>query len=320
MEVWSAAVARARRVPGDWQPGDPALREKALRVQTDMVSTRFEPRDSSELFSAIFTWWSILDSVMVSKLGGNYASGYVRELQLRRMVQLVQTPQTNRYCEIGMNGGHSVVAMLEANRNLTADVFDLMAWSYSADVGRLLSTRFGSRFRLHRGDSKLRVPALAKSGHLNGTCDLLFIDGNHHPKGVRDDLLNCRRIAAPGARLVIDDVAVSSKTQPGPVVALRQMEAAGVVRVHERYGTFPGGHYYNPCMRKPASDARYTKTRTMQFCIPWGFAVGVYDPVQQFNSSWTSASIMAAGALTPDLLLEGDFGQPLHAHQHVSRS
>jgi hypothetical protein len=38
----------------------------------------------------------------------------LRELQLRRMVQLIRRPGVQRYCEVGMNGGHSATAMLYA--------------------------------------------------------------------------------------------------------------------------------------------------------------------------------------------------------------
>ena len=51
----------------------------------------------------------------------------MRELQIRRMVELAQALPTERpvhYCEVGMNGGHSVVSMLLAHPNLTAHVTD----------------------------------------------------------------------------------------------------------------------------------------------------------------------------------------------------
>ena len=73
------------------------------------------------------------------------------------MIQLAREPGTDTYCEIGMNGGHSVIAMLEANENITAHVFDLMMWNYSNPIAALISTRFGKRFILHRGDSRKTV-------------------------------------------------------------------------------------------------------------------------------------------------------------------
>jgi hypothetical protein len=45
------------------------------------------------------------------------------------MLRLVQHATT--YCEIGMNGGHSLVAVLLSNSAVTAHVFDLFRWRYS---------------------------------------------------------------------------------------------------------------------------------------------------------------------------------------------
>ena len=40
------------------------------------------------------------------------------------MVDLVRRPEVKTYCEIGMNGGHSTVAMLEANAQLVVHSFE----------------------------------------------------------------------------------------------------------------------------------------------------------------------------------------------------
>lgn len=221
--------------------------------------------------------------------------------QLRRMVQIVQETNVNTYCEIGMNGGHSIVAMLEANPQITAHAFDMMHWNYSKPIADLISLRFGSRFQLHRGNSHKTVPAISKD--LGQSCDLIFIDGDHTPQGARIDMLNCRGIAAPGARVILDDIAIHSETRPGPVVALRQMEVAGLLQTIERYGTFPPGHRYNPCMRAPD-----TGRSARSVCVPWGFAVCAYVAAQLNNKNWTSLSIVQTARLTPELLLAGDHG------------
>ena len=74
-----------------------------------------------------------------------WQTGYVRELQIRRMVELAQRLPTERpvhYCEIGMNGGHSAVSMLLAHPKLTAHVFDPLEYDYSAPVVKLLTDSF----------------------------------------------------------------------------------------------------------------------------------------------------------------------------------
>ena len=90
-----------------------------------------------------------------------YQTGYLREIQVRRMVQLVRAPHVKTYCEVGMNGGHSVSAMLLANQNVTAHVFDLFKWKYSAPVVSLLNMTFSpERFDVHAGYAGTRCPTL----------------------------------------------------------------------------------------------------------------------------------------------------------------
>ena len=106
---------------------------------------------------SIFTWWNILDATMASAPSSHntwWQTGYVRELQVRRMVQLAQHFSRDRavhYCEVGMNGGHSAVSMLLAHPNLTAHVFDPLEYDYSAPVVKLLTDTFQERFALTKG-------------------------------------------------------------------------------------------------------------------------------------------------------------------------
>jgi hypothetical protein len=59
-----------------------------------------------------------------------YATGYLREHQLHSLIELVEAPHVRHYCEIGFNGGHSLTAVLLANPNITANVFDVMMFNY----------------------------------------------------------------------------------------------------------------------------------------------------------------------------------------------
>ena len=63
----------------------------------------------------------MLDGLMMEhEPNSRFMAGYIREVQLRRMLQLVREPNVTHYCEVGMNGGHSLVAMLLGNPNATA--------------------------------------------------------------------------------------------------------------------------------------------------------------------------------------------------------
>ena len=44
----------------------------------------------------------------------------MRVPQVRRMLELVRADGVTTYCEVGMNGGHSLTAMLLANHRLRA--------------------------------------------------------------------------------------------------------------------------------------------------------------------------------------------------------
>ena len=168
------------------------LRSPPRLTEAKLGSPRFQPRDTNESLMSTFTMWNVLDAIMATAMP-NYAwqTGYVRELQLRRMVQLAQLPGISTYCEIGFNGGHSAAAMLYANPRLTIHAFDLMMWEYSNATSALLRTTFGRRFRMHRGDSTVTVPAWTRS-HPGG-CDLAFVDGDHSVSGAMVDMLKDRK-------------------------------------------------------------------------------------------------------------------------------
>ena len=230
-------------------------------VEAKLGAARFIPGSLNETLTATYTMWNVLDAMMVVAMPAYaWQTGYVRELQLRRMVELARAPGVSTYCEIGFNGGHSSAAMLLANPTLTVHAFDLMAWEYSNATAALLRTTFGRRFRIHRGDSRVTVPLWA-SRHFRA-CDLTFIDGDHSTVGAMIDMLNMNNATAEGAYFVSDDI----NSNPG--IALETLRALGHVRVTESYGPYDAPHLYNPCMRSPSFR--------VNICKGWGFAVSQY--------------------------------------------
>ena len=203
-----------------------ALSAKRLSPNDDVRKPRFVPQTQNETFDAIFTWWNILDAMMrVHEPKHRFANGYVREMQLRRMYELVRTPKPAKtYCEIGFNGGHSAVAMLLSSPHLKVHVFDLMMWGYSRPIADLLRSRFRERFEIHAGDSKTTVPSFAAnhSSRRRGRCNLVFVDGSHERHAVLTDLQNVHWVTARGARVLVDDIG----RQPGCDVSDAQDEGA----------------------------------------------------------------------------------------------
>ena len=236
------------------------LGEPARLVEARQGEARYVPRTLNETLASIFSTWNLLDAVMhEASPGNNYQTGYVREIQLRRMLDLVMRPTVRMYCEIGFNGGHSAAAMLLANPSLVVHTFDLMMWKYSERAVGLLRTQFGPRFTMHSGNSASTVPQWAAQNR--GACDLLFVDGDHEKHGAMSDMVNMREAAASGAHAIADDI----NTSPGR--ALEDLAVQGVVRIEESYGPFEAPSPHNPCMRT---------TNRGPLCMPWGFAVYTY--------------------------------------------
>lgn len=222
--------------------------------------TRFVPSSRAELLMAVFATWNVLDGNMkVYAPAYRYATGYLREHQLYTLIRLVEAQHVQHYCEIGFNGGHSLAAVLLANPNITATVFDTMQFNYSVPAHRLMQETFGKkRFTLHGGDSHKLLPKYIHE--IKGKCDVILLDGDH-TNGVRHDYRWLAHAATPGANMmIVDDI----QTAPGKV--MQHYAQRGLLRVVESFGPYPKGHELNPCMR----------TLYGPLCFPWGYAVASF--------------------------------------------
>jgi hypothetical protein len=255
-------------------------------VQAPLGSDRFVPR-GDEVHVAIFEFWNLLDRNMATlEPIQRYQTGYVRELQMRRMVlELAQRPGLT-YCEVGMNGGHSAASVLLANEDTVVHSFDLMSYAYSGPAAALLRLRFGSRFVVHPGNSRNTVPRWRRS--TAARCDLILVDGDHSFHGAREDLLSMQHCAANRSVVIVDDTAMP------PGAALRALVQQRRMRVLEDIGPYKAPSRENPCMRAPSAaqceaaalgERNETRRRVRmlaarqcrsQLCVPWGFAVAQY--------------------------------------------
>lgn len=243
----------------------------SLLVEGSIRRARFVPNTTDQIMHSTFAFWNLLDRIMLTHSKSNYQTGYVREVQVRRMVQLASAPGVRTYCEIGMNGGHSASAMLHANPDLVVHSFDIMYWNYSWPVANLLEMAFGRRFVLHPGNSRLTVPQWASDVGASSSsasmaastapCDLVLVDGDHSLAGATADLTNMRALAATRAPVIVDDTA----TAPG--TALKSMSHAGKLLVRENYGPYDPPSRFNRCLRTYNRGA---------MCLPWGFSVAEY--------------------------------------------
>ena len=278
----------------------PRLKDRAAHG-----AARFVP-EYSEVFASIFTWWNALDALMATTADIPWQTGYVREVQVRRMVALVQEAaqrspsQPITYCEVGSNGGHSVVSMLLASPRVQAFAFDPLEYSYSGPMVKLLRASFGERFNLTKGYSAQTVPHFVKVMRAaERSCDVVLVDGDHGFVGTYRDLRMLQRASSSTTAVVVDDVVPQCGEMLGgideadateycarvrrdtkgresgrivrPGAALRRAQADGLLSVQERYGPFAMGTRYNPCFR----------TNKGPWCggqhqFDWGFAVARY--------------------------------------------
>ena len=247
-----------------------------LRLSAPAHETRFVPSSVAQYHVAVATLWNLLDRnieqhAALCRGSGSVCPGtpfgYMRPAQLEHYASFVRNKGPLVYCKVGFNGGHGTVAMLLANAELTAHSFELGGYNYVRDAQQMVATYFGRRFVPYLGNSLVRVPELGRSpnGTLQGACDVLLVDGDHRYKGAHADLLNMRRLAKPGAVLLIDDL------DEGPGPALAQAERDGVVEVIERrmFNRSTMGDADNPCLRRVRPPLWSCKAH-------WGWAAARY--------------------------------------------
>ena len=74
-------------------PADLAKRRLPFKPdgRLPMEEPRFVPHDETELLTSIFTWWELLDGLMMHyEPKSRFMGGYIREIQLRRMLKLIR--------------------------------------------------------------------------------------------------------------------------------------------------------------------------------------------------------------------------------------
>lgn len=270
-------TGRAARLP-------PSLARHRLLDHVRLGSPRFVPTGEPEVLKSIFATWNLLDAFMYQHDANRYQTGYLREIQVRRMVQLVRAPHVKTYCEVGMNGGHSVSAMLLANQNVTAHVFDLFKWKYSTPVVSLLNMTFSpERFDVHAGYSWNTLPDFVKRFRREGrTCDLILVDGGHSARAARSDITMLAPLANARTKLIVDDIGVN----PGPGSVLKKLNETGKLVIEELYGPYEKDTMHNPCMRRARDDdTRAPKLSDanlrLVLCHHWGFAVSRFANLGQ---------------------------------------
>jgi len=137
--------------------------------------------------------------------------------------------QKQKVCEIGVNAGHSLLLMLDANPTAEYVLFDIGLHRYLEPCFNYLETAFPSAsLKLLLGDSKITVPAYAENH--TGEFDVCHIDGGHLAPEFTSDYESSMKLLKTGGLIVFDDydyseikAFVDSKIKAGEVVVAEQI-------------------------------------------------------------------------------------------------
>jgi predicted O-methyltransferase YrrM len=132
-----------------------------------------------------------------------------------------------RVAEIGFNVGFSSIAFLSAAPEVEVVSFELDQRPAVELAKRFVDERYPDRHEIIIGNSVDTVPAYAESHKV--PFDLVFVDGGHEYDTARADIANARRIAKPGALIVVDDVIPWYPWGVGPHQAWREALASGLI-------------------------------------------------------------------------------------------
>ena len=154
-------------------------------------------------------------AIYLSEKGVEVIEGSSTPKQMEYLASRVQG--LKRVVEVGFNAGLSALTMLEANSDLRVISFDLGEWPCAHIAAAYLKDKYGDRFSIIFGDSKLTLLSA-----FVGETDLAFIDGGHDFFSALSDLTNL----APHAKLVVMD----DMNMPEVARAWKHATNAGLVK------------------------------------------------------------------------------------------
>jgi hypothetical protein len=167
-------------------------------------------------------------------LTGRSWEGSADQDELDYLAGVARKPGVKLIGEIGFNAGLSSHTFLEANPDATVYSFDLGEHRYVRPAKEHIDEVFPGRHHLILGDSLKTVPAFHRE-HPELRFDVIFVDGGHSYAVAKGDLMNMRRMAAPKAWLLTDDLTPWKRWGKGPTRAWSEAIEDGVVEQLELY-------------------------------------------------------------------------------------
>jgi predicted O-methyltransferase YrrM len=138
--------------------------------------------------------------------------------QVLYLMYLARALKAISIAEIGFNIGFSSIAFLESSPQAKVTSFEINTEASVKSAKEFIDSHYPDRHHLIYGDSTQTVPAFQVPRTTDGF-DLIFIDGGHEYSCAKADITNARRLAKPGATLVVDDLTPWFKWGIGPATA-----------------------------------------------------------------------------------------------------
>jgi predicted O-methyltransferase YrrM len=165
---------------------------------------------------------------------GRSWEGSADQDELEYLASIARRPRIKLIGEIGFNAGLSSYTFLEANPEAIVYSFDLGEHHYVRAAKEHIDDEFPGRHHLILGDSLKTVQEFHRQ-HPGLRFDLIFVDGGHAYDVAKGDLMNMRRLAAPRAWLLTDDLTPWKRWGKGPTRAWLEATRNGVVEQLELY-------------------------------------------------------------------------------------
>jgi predicted O-methyltransferase YrrM len=156
--------------------------------------------------------------------------GVTSAAQVAHLSSVAKHFGATRIAEIGFNIGYSAIGFLESSPHARVVSFELDSRPCVELAKEFIDSRYPGRHQLVIGDSVSTLPDYAHT--LDEGCatfDLVFVDGSHEYKTATADIRNSRRIATPGAIVIMDDLTPWYIWGEGPTQAWHESVAAGII-------------------------------------------------------------------------------------------
>lgn len=154
--------------------------------------------------------------------------------ELDYLSSVANAPSIKTIGEIGFNAGLSSFSFLKSNANARVYSFDINEYDYVEDAKKHIDKMFPGRHELIIGDSRQTVPKFHKENpHVH--FDLIFIDGGHDYETVKADIINMKKLANEGTKIIIDDLTPWKEWGIGPPRAWQEARDQGIIVQEELF-------------------------------------------------------------------------------------